>query len=113
MTIAVRVVPMMLLATIGFRAQPHKRSEILSALDETVGRMRRQPTCDRCRLWVDTEDPNAFTLVSEWHTAADANAFFGSREFQIFKGIRMLFKDNPIIVLDEVGSRMTRLACKS
>ena len=50
----------MLLASLSFRAQPHKRGEILSAVDEAVSRMRRASGCERCRLLVDTEDPNAF-----------------------------------------------------
>lgn len=98
-----------MLASIAFRAQPHKRAEILSAVDETLGRMRRKPTCAKCRLFVDSEDPNAFSLVSEWLSADAAEGFFNSREFQIFKGIRMLMRDEPVIVFDEIGSRVTRL----
>jgi quinol monooxygenase YgiN len=99
----------MLLVSVTFRAQPHKRGEILSAVDETVERMRQAPGCGRCRLMVDTEDPNAFTLSSEWLSMTTADAFMSSRGFQIFKGIRMLLRDEPIIVIDEVQSRVTRL----
>src|SRR5580698_3158536 len=61
-----RGLPNMVLASISFRSQPHKRSELLSAVDDTVERMRTSDGCARCRLVVDTEDPNAFTIVSEW-----------------------------------------------
>jgi quinol monooxygenase YgiN len=74
----------MLLASIGFRVQPFKRDEALSAVDETVRRMRTAPGCARTRLLADTEDPNTFTVLSEWQTAASADTFFASREFQIF-----------------------------
>jgi quinol monooxygenase YgiN len=99
----------MLLASVSFRAQPHKRSEILSAIDDMVERMRQAPGCGRCRLLVDTEDPYTFTLASEWQTPDAADTFFESRDFQIFKGIRILLRDEPVIVLDEVRSRVTRL----
>ena len=99
----------MLLASIGFRVQPHKRDEALSAVDETVRRMRTAPGCARTRLLADTEDPNTFTMVSEWQTAASADSYFASREFQIFKGIRILMRDDPVIVMDDVRSRVTRL----
>ena len=99
----------MLLASLTFRAQPHKRGEILSAVDEAVIRMRRAVGCERCRLLVDTEDPNAFTLMSEWHSGDEAEAFFNSREFRVFKGIRMLVREEPVIVLDEIQSRLTQL----
>ncbi|HVH25465.1 MAG TPA: antibiotic biosynthesis monooxygenase [Vicinamibacterales bacterium] len=99
----------MLLASISFRAQPHKRGEILSAVDEEVSRMRRASGCGRCRLLVDTENPNCFTLLSEWQSIDHADTFFNSHDFQIFKGIRILLREEPVIVLDEVRGRITRL----
>ena len=101
--------PSMLLASVSFRAQPHKREEILSVVDEMVERMRQAPGCSRCRLLVDTDDSNAFTLESEWQASTAADAFFESREFQIFKGMRILLRDEPLIVFDEIRSRTTRL----
>src|SRR5262245_58816423 len=97
------------LTSIAFRVHPHKRDEALSAVDETVRRMRTAPGCARTRLLADTEDPNTFTVVSEWQTAASAVSFFASREFRIFRGIRILMRDEPVIVIDDVRSRVTRL----
>jgi len=99
----------MLLASIGFRVQPHKRDEVLSAADETVRRMRSATGCARSRLLADADDPNAFTMLSEWQSADTADVFFNSRDFQIFKGIRILLRDEPVIVFDEVHSRIVRL----
>ena len=99
----------MFLASIGFRIQPHKRDEVLSAVDETVRRMRQASGCARSRLMADAEDPNAFTVLSEWQSADTADSFFSSRDFQIFKGIRILLRDEPVMVLDDVRSRVTRL----
>jgi quinol monooxygenase YgiN len=99
----------MLLATISFRVQPHKRSEALSALDSLVQRMRMIAGCSRSRVLTDSEDPNIFMLASEWNDASAAEAFLNSREFQIFKGVRILMRDEPFIVLDDVRTRVTRL----
>jgi quinol monooxygenase YgiN len=99
----------MVVASIRFRAQPHKRPEILSAIDEMVDRMQYSDGCGRGRLLVDHDDPNAFTVLSEWQTLDAANAFFESRGFQLFRGIRMLLRGEPLVVLDEVQQRMTRL----
>jgi len=99
----------MFLASIGFRIQPHKRDEVLSAVDETIRRMRQASGCARSRLMADAEDPNAFTVLSEWQSADTADSFFSSRDFQIFKGIRILLRDEPVLVLDDVRSRVTRL----
>jgi quinol monooxygenase YgiN len=99
----------MLLASLRFRVQPHKRGEVLSAIDETIKRMRLAAGCDRSRLMADADDPNTFAVISEWQSVETADRFFNSREFQIFKGIRILLRDEPVIVLDEIQSRVTRL----
>jgi quinol monooxygenase YgiN len=99
----------MVVASLSFRAQPHKRPEILSVVDETIERMRKAAGCGRGRLYADNEDPNAFTVLSEWRSADDANAFFNSKEFQLFRGIRMLLRGEPLIILDEIRARVTRL----
>jgi quinol monooxygenase YgiN len=99
----------MVVAWINFRAQPHKRPEILSAVDEMIERMRHASGCGRGRLYADGEDPNAFTVVSEWQSADDADAFFNSKHFQMFRGIRILLRGEPLIVFDEIQARVTRL----
>jgi quinol monooxygenase YgiN len=99
----------MLLASISFRVQPHKRSEALSAVDSLVQRMRTVAGCARSRTLTDIDDENTVVIVSEWNDANAAEAFFGSREFQIFKGVRILMRDEPYIVLDDVRTRVTRL----
>ena len=96
----------MLLASISFRIQPHKRAEALSAVDALVERMRTASGCARSRVLSDSEDQNLFVVTSEW---SDASAFFGSRQFQIFKGVRILMREEPFIVFDDVRARVTRL----
>src|SRR5262245_65109531 len=53
----------MLLASIGFRVQPHKRDEVLSAADETVRRMRSASGCARSRLMAGADDANAVAVL--------------------------------------------------
>jgi quinol monooxygenase YgiN len=105
----IAVITAMLLASLSFRAQPHKRAEALSAVDSLVQRMRGSTGCARTRILIDTEDANAFLIASEWSDHDAAEAFFTSREFQIFRGVRILMRDEPLIVLDDVRSRITRL----
>jgi quinol monooxygenase YgiN len=99
----------MLLATISFRVQPHKRSEALSAVDYFAQRMRGVAGCARTRVLNDSDDPNVFMLASEWNDPDAAETYLSSREFQIFKGVRILMRDEPLIVLDDVRTRVTRL----
>lgn len=99
----------MVVAWISFRVQPHKRPETLTVVDETIERMRKTAGCGRVRLYADGEDPNAFLMMSEWLSVEDANAFVSSKDFQLFRGIRMLLRADPLIVLDEVQTRVTRV----
>jgi quinol monooxygenase YgiN len=99
----------MFLASISFRVQPHKRAEALAAVDALVQRMRGVAGCARCRVLTDADDANFFIIASEWNDADPADAFFSSREFQIFKGIRILMRDEPFIIFDDVRTRVTRL----
>jgi quinol monooxygenase YgiN len=99
----------MVVVWIGFRAQPHKRPEIVSATEDMVDRMRNSAGCGRSRLLVDCDDPNAFAVLSEWQSTDAANAFLDSRQFQLFRGIRMLLRGEPLVVLDHVQHRVTRL----
>ena len=99
----------MLLASISFRVQPHKRAEALSAVDTLAQRMRTVAGCARSRILTDSDDQNTFVLASEWTDADAAEGFFGSRDFQIIKGMRFLMRDEPLIILDEVRTRVTRL----
>jgi quinol monooxygenase YgiN len=98
----------MLTASIRFRVQPHKCGEVLSAVDETIKRMRKASGCSRTRLMTDAEDPYLFAALSEWQSVDYADSFFNSHEFHIFKGIRILLREEPVIVLDEIRSRVTR-----
>ena len=97
----------MFLASIGFRALPEKRAELLSGVDIVVEHMGRRSGCHRCRLFVDSEDPDAFTVLSEWALASDADGFFASAEFQVFRGLRILLREDAVVVLDDVRSRET------
>jgi quinol monooxygenase YgiN len=99
----------MLLASIIFRVQPCKLAEALSAVDDLAHVMRATQGCSRSRVLSDSDDPNSYILASEWCDTNAAEAFFGSRHFQIFKGIRILMREEPFIVLDDVRARVTRL----
>ena len=99
----------MLLASLTFRVQPFKRAEALSSADALVRRMRGTSGCLRSRVLIDTEDVNSFMVASEWLDPATADAFFASGDFRVFRGIRILLRDQPLIVLDDIRTRTTRL----
>ena len=99
----------MILLSMRFRAHPSKRHEVLSAIDTVIERMQLSSGCTESRLFADTEDPDAFALRSEFESIDDADVFFTSEDFRVLRGLRMLLRDEPFVVVDEVRGRTTRL----
>jgi len=42
------------------------------------------------------------TLVSEWDSREALDSFLASREFLILQGMRMVLRDDPQVILDEI-----------
>lgn len=99
----------MFITWLHFRAQPHKRPEILSAVDQLLLHMRDAPGCANGKVLEETEDPNALVVVAEWESQDNINAFLSSSDFQIFRGVHPLLRGRPTVVLDEVRHRVSRL----
>ena len=96
-------------ATVMMRVKDDKRSEALSAIDGFIRRMNAVPGCLTCRLMSDTGDNQLLTLVSEWDSREALDGFLESREFLILQGMRMVLRDDPQVILDEIllRSRMS------
>jgi quinol monooxygenase YgiN len=90
------------IATVHLRVREDKRGEALSAIDGFIRRMHAWPGCLKCRLLTDAGDGEALTLVSEWDSREALDTFLASREFLILQGMRMVLRDDPQIVLDEI-----------
>ena len=54
-------------------------------------------------------DSQLLTLVSEWDSREALDGFISSREFLILQGMRMVLRDDPQVILDEIllRSRMS------
>lgn len=96
-------------ASLSFRVQPQNQTEVFSIVNTIAERMRRTPGCCRTRLLSDVDDPNAFTLVSEWPDLQSAEAFLELRELRVIRGIRILLRSAPTMLFDEISNRVTRI----
>ncbi len=90
------------IATVHMRVKEDKRAEALSAIDGFVRRMHSWPGCLTCRLMSDASDTQLLTLVSEWDSREALDGFLSSREFLILQGMRLVLRDDPQVVLDEI-----------
>jgi len=92
-------------ATVNLRLKEDKHSEAVSAVDGFIRRMHAWPGCLTCRLLTDAGDGHSLTLVSEWDSREALDSFLASREFLILQGMRVVLRDDPQIVLDEILMR--------
>jgi quinol monooxygenase YgiN len=98
----VRMPPAMHIATVHMRVKDDKRTEALSAIDGFLRRMHTWPGCLTCRLMSDAGDTQLLTLVSEWDSREALDGFLASREFLILQGMRMVLREEPQVILDEI-----------
>jgi quinol monooxygenase YgiN len=97
--------PSMHVATVNLRVKDDKRSEALSAMDGFIRRMHTWPGCLTCRLMADAADCQLLTLVSEWDSREALDDFLSSREFLILQGMRIVLRDDPQVILDQIVLR--------
>jgi quinol monooxygenase YgiN len=97
--------PSMHVATVNLRVKDDKRSEALSAMDGFIRRMHAWPGCLTCRLMADAADCQLLTLVSEWDSREALDDFLSSREFLILQGMRIVLRDDPQVILDQIVLR--------
>jgi len=89
-------------ATVNLRLKEDKHAEAVSAIDGFIRRMHAWPGCLTCRLLTDAGDGHSLTLVSEWDSREALDSFLASREFLILQGMRVVLREEPQIVLDEI-----------
>jgi quinol monooxygenase YgiN len=98
-----------LTASISFRARAEKRAEVVSAIEALTERMRRVAGCRQSRVLADVDDGSTFVLVSEWVDLRAVEAYFNSRDFRVFRGLSILFREEPYLVLDDICGRQTKV----
>jgi quinol monooxygenase YgiN len=92
-------------ASVTLRVRRDKRVEALSAIAELRRRMRSEPGCLSCGLWSDVDDDSQLRLVSEWRNQHDLENFVASGEFLVLRGMRILLREEPEAIIDEVTAR--------
>jgi len=60
-----------------------QRIELKRALRALVGPVRVEPGCLGCQLYEDVEQPDAFSLVEEWASAADIERRLRSDQYRM------------------------------
>lgn len=95
----------MIVVSVILRIQTDKRLEFLSAIRYLMPRVRWQPGCLGCRLVAECDVTDTFSLVAEWNDRDALDRFLRSRELDILQGMRLLLRDDPHAVVDDVITR--------
>lgn len=82
-----------------------KRSELLKLLGPLLAPTRVQPGCVDARLYADTDDLNAFTLVEEWESQAEFDRYLASDARKTVVATMELSAVPPEVKLDVVEQR--------
>jgi quinol monooxygenase YgiN len=71
--------------------------------------MGRTAGCLRSRALAAIEDSHHLTLCSEWSDLHSAEAYFESPGFRVFRGLRILLRDEPCIVFRDIRAQFTKM----
>jgi quinol monooxygenase YgiN len=84
---------------------PGQRVGFLHSVQALLEPTRVVPGCLGCRLYIDFDDPNAFTLVEEWTTQAALDRHLASNACKTLVAAMELSAQPPLIRVDSVSQR--------
>ncbi len=79
-----------------------KRQEVVSSVGSLLAPTRVQPECLSVRLYVDTEDPNAVTMVQEWNSRSQLDRYLASAAGKLLLEAMESSSEAPDIRFDTV-----------
>jgi quinol monooxygenase YgiN len=80
----------MITVTIEMHAIPAKRKELLQAIQEMDNVKRKEKGFIASQICTDEEDLNLLTLIEEWESQEDVNAYLQSDLFYVLGGAMQL-----------------------
>ena len=72
----------------------------------------RRPKLLRSRVLNDSDDENLFMIASEWSDAERRRGLLRLARVPDFQGVRILMREDPFIILDDVRARVTRCSVR-
>lgn len=96
---------LMIFTTIGMKAFPEKRKELIQTLTSLINSIRRHKGCKRCEFCVSAEDENEFCLLGEWEHRKDVETYVESEGFKVLLGAMSLLNDQHDMKLYTDASR--------
>lgn len=95
----------MIVFAVSVRVSPTQRDAFLQSVGALLEPTRVVPGCLACRLYADSEEPEAFTLQQEWATRAALDRHLTSGAFRALVAIMELSVAPPQVRIDDVAQR--------
>ncbi|HSO81518.1 putative quinol monooxygenase [Thiocapsa sp.] len=95
----------MIVFSVSVCVPPLQRADFLKSVGALLEPTRVVPGCVNCRLYLDVEDPDAFTLVEEWVTQAALDRHLTSSAFKTLVAAIEMSAEPPAVHIDSVAQR--------
>jgi quinol monooxygenase YgiN len=82
-----------------------QRADFLKSVGALLEPTRVAPGCVNCRLYLDVEVPDAFTLVEEWVTQAALDRHLTSSAFKTLVAAIEMSAEPPLVYVDRLEHR--------
>ncbi len=94
----------MMVLSFRITAPDEKRDDILKSLRSLVGPTSAEAACVACRVFQETDNPNAITFVQAWGSSEALQRHVRSHQYRQLLSVVDLSHTNPEIRLDEVSA---------
>ena len=95
----------MIVFCLSIRVRPSHRDDLLRSVGALLEPTRVLPGCLGCRLYIDIEKPDAFTLVEEWASQVELDRHLTSNAYKTLVAAMELSAEPPVIRFDAVAQR--------
>lgn len=92
----------MVTITVKMNVPPTKRKELLQTLDELKEVKRKEKGFIDARVCMKNDNENTVTLIEEWQTQEDVDAYMQSEYFYVLRGAMKLLTSSSEIEFSNV-----------
>ena len=87
----------MIFITIRMHVFPEKRKEFLQTLRALTQLMIKKKGCTECRLYMDVDEENVYSLFKCWASQVDLKRYLRSEDAAVLRGVMSFLTKQPEI----------------
>ncbi|MGL6111395.1 MAG: putative quinol monooxygenase [Rubrivivax sp.] len=95
----------MIVFSLRLTTSPAQRHALVALIEPLLAPTRVEPGCESCRLYADTDDAGALTLVEEWSSQAALDRHLQSEARKSLIAAMELSNQAPVVRFDTIARR--------